>query len=55
MEHWASLSVETKMFIIKCIPVYLVVTAGWVWCGEMVDRIDKAVRLKQLEEEEEYG
>ena len=53
MEQWTSLSAESKMFIIKCILVYLVVTAGWVWCGEMVDRIDEAVRLKALEEEED--
>ena len=55
MEQAANLSVEAKMIIIKCIAVYLIVTAGWVWCGEMVDRIDRAVRLKALEEEEEYG
>ena len=53
MEQWASLSVESKMFIIKCIPLVLIATAGWVWCGEMVDRIDEAVRLKALEEEED--
>ena len=55
MEQWGSLSVESKVFIIKCMGVSLLATCGWVWCGEMVDRIDKAVRLKQLEEEEEYG
>ena len=52
MEHWASLSVECKIIIFKFIIVALIATFVWVKCGEAVDRIDEAVRLRALEEDE---
>ena len=52
IEHWISLSVECKIIIFKCIIVALIATFVWVKCGEAVDRIDEAVRLRALEEDE---
>ena len=52
MEHWANLSVECKIIIFKFIIVALIATFVWVKCGEAVDRIDEAARLKALEEDE---
>ena len=52
MEHWANLSVECKIIIFNCIIVALIATFVWVRCGEAIDRIDEAARLRALEEDE---
>ena len=52
MEHWANLSVECKIIIFKCIIVALIATFVWVKCGEAIDRIDEAARLKAVAEDE---
>ena len=51
-KQWANLSVECKIIIFKCIIVALIATFVWVKCGEAIDRIDEAARLKALEEDE---